>query len=1105
MLYIIKGDVGSGKTTHITELIREKIAAKKQCFLIVPEQQTVSYERLMTEKLPASHPLYLEITNFSRLANTVFRKYGGISYNYSSETARALIMWKTLIELLPRLHDNKSAVEFGRVKKMLSAISELRAASVSTKELEKAIQATKEERLKEKLEDLCLIISAYTANLKEHYSDQSEDLDRLYELLLKEDFFKEATVFVDSFTSFTVQEHKVLEAIMKRCDLYVTLPLPRETERVSSFKESESTWVQLTKRAGSYKQEILGDTVRTPSPLLRYVAKNITSSIAEQLKPYESEDEEKNGRLRIIECPDPYAEADFVAFDIKKKVQQGARYSDFSVFARSASDYEGILDTALKKYGIPCFMSVRSDISSFAPIKMICSAYSVISSNFQRRDLITYMKCSLTGIPDKDCDDFEIYTKKWNINGRRFIDGIDWNMNPRGYVDEKTDRHADFLIRINETRKALISPLEALHTRAQGVHAVKEHCEALFSFLKSVSLEDRLYEMAERAENDGEIQEAENYRRIFSVICDTLDLLYNSLPDTHLNAEEFSSLLSVVFAQTDIGQIPPQLDAVTVGSADMLRAESEHVYLFGVNANEFPAAVSDNGFFTQSDRKALSALNIEQLGVDLEEMASSENFYVIRAFSSAKSSVTLLHSRLSASYKPQKPSFVIANVKHLAGKFAETSEYDDINDAEKLWDRASAFEMIGKLSDGNEKDELLNILSEDSAYKEKLSTLQEPLTTKNAFLSKEVAERTFDDEMTTSNSKIESYASCAFSYFCKHVMSLEAHDDIKIDFLAIGNFVHSVLEKLFTHLEKNRKGLSDLNEEETKDLVSEITSSYVSRITPIGYEQTPRMKHLFSRLFSAVLLLVENLKGELENGEFKPRFFELEIGYDKKDSPSPITFTSKGGIKISLKGKIDRVDTYEKDNKVYVRVIDYKTGKKEFSLESLEYGKNMQMLIYLFSIWKTENEIFKKRLGCSDDGEIIPAGVLYTTASVDDASVDTLTEEEIEKAVSEKFKRSGLLLNDVSILRAMDRDFKYIPISAKNENELTPKKALASVSEMGDILKKIETVLGDFCDEMKLGKISASPSSPPKETSPCAYCNLRPICRQKAVAKPNFN
>ena len=102
-----------------------------------------------------------------------------------------------------------------------------------------------------------------------------------------------------------------------------------------------------------------------------------------------------------------------------------------------------------------------------------------------------------------------------------------------------------------------------------------------------------------------------------------------------MNAEHFVQLLRITFGETDIGQIPSSFDAVTVGSADMLRASCEHIYLMGVNEGEFPASVTENSVFSQSDREALSELGLD-LEQDLGEQASRELFCIYRAFSSAE-------------------------------------------------------------------------------------------------------------------------------------------------------------------------------------------------------------------------------------------------------------------------------------------------------------------------------------------------------------------------------------------------------------------------------------------------------------------------------------
>lgn len=37
------------------------------------------------------------------------------------------------------------------------------------------------------------------------------------------------------------------------------------------------------------------------------------------------------------------------------------------------------------------------------------------------------------------------------------------------------------------------------------------------------------------------------------------------------------------------------------------------------------------------------------------------------------------------------------------------------------------------------------------------------------------------------------------------------------------------------------------------------------------------------------------------------------------------------GGRVSIDGKVDRVDLLQRDGVQYLRVVDYKTGKKEFS------------------------------------------------------------------------------------------------------------------------------------------------------------------------------
>ena len=79
MIKFIYGDYGSGKTTKILEEIRESTKNGTRCFLIIPDQEALQFERLTLSTLPPESQLKLEILSFSRLYNRVCREYGGLS------------------------------------------------------------------------------------------------------------------------------------------------------------------------------------------------------------------------------------------------------------------------------------------------------------------------------------------------------------------------------------------------------------------------------------------------------------------------------------------------------------------------------------------------------------------------------------------------------------------------------------------------------------------------------------------------------------------------------------------------------------------------------------------------------------------------------------------------------------------------------------------------------------------------------------------------------------------------------------------------------------------------------------------------------------------
>ena len=130
------------------------------------------------------------------------------------------------------------------------------------------------------------------------------------------------------------------------------------------------------------------------------------------------------------------------------------------------------------------------------------------------------------------------------------------------------------------------------------------------------------------------------------------------------------------------------------------------------------------------------------------------------------------------------------------------------------------------------------------------------------------------------------------------------------------------------------------------------------------------------RLTRAAIPIIDGLCDEFEKTAFRPKFFELKIE-GGKDSPDPIELKTEDGKTVSIYGIIDRVDTCEHNGNIFVRVIDYKTGAKDFDPDDMEKGRNLQMFLYLKAIIESDKKKFREKLGATEDMKIIPSGVIY--------------------------------------------------------------------------------------------------------------------------------
>ena len=174
--------------------------------------------------------------------------------------------------------------------------------------------------------------------------------------------------------------------------------------------------------------------------------------------------------------------------------------------------------------------------------------------------------------------------------------------------------------------------------------------------------------------------------------------------------------------------------------------------------------------------------------------------------------------------------------------------------------------------------------------------------------------------------------------------------------------------------------------------------------------ETARFRYLFRRLLKSVYAVVDNVAEELRSSQFQPISFELGFGAGKDLPPVEL---SVDGMTVSISGFVDRVDGWEHDGRLYLRVVDYKTGRKTFDLTDIWNGMGLQMLLYLFTLEREGEALYNR--------EIIPAGVLYLPAR--DAVVAgsrAMSEAERRRKVDAELRRRGIVLDEPEVLAAME-------------------------------------------------------------------------------------
>jgi len=283
-----------------------------------------------------------------------------------------------------------------------------------------------------------------------------------------------------------------------------------------------------------------------------------------------------------------------------------------------------------------------------------------------------------------------------------------------------------------------------------------------------------------------------------------------------------------------------------------------------------------------------------------------------------------------------------------------------------------------------------------------------------------------------------------------------------------------------------------IDKERTNELIEEIVDELVSGFKHDIFNSSSRIKYMIKKLKRVGKRAAWTLVTQVKQGQFIPYAHEVGFSASGFNTVPPIIIELSNGERMMLEGQIDRVDMYEENGKNYIKIIDYKSGSKKFSLSEVYQGLQIQLMIYLDAI--LENKQYFKV------DELYPAGVFYF--KIDDPLLESeilkgdMTEQEILKTL----KMDGLMVENINIAKAMDNEIidkrksTVIPFELKKDDSISSRSKVAKAEEFYMLIGHVKDLIKNIGDEITNGRTAIDPVKLGAVTG-CMSCDYKNVCQ----------
>lgn len=1080
---LVYGRSGTGKSNFIYNDIKKKLEEdkEKKIFVIVPEQSNMSAERKL-----------LEITGQNCIMNTEVLTLSRMAYRVLLETENTLKpitkIGKSML-IFDLISKEKANLNFlGKSMQNVDVVdrlfTELKKHDVSKESLDKLEIEDKYFSLK--LNDIKLLYEDYNNRISEKLLDENDALSILCDEFDKTNMFDNVDIYIDDFLGFTKQEYRVFEKIASKANS-ITVCVPTDTLFMNKEKENDIFYFnkkfanKLLEIVASLNGDVsticLEEPYRFKSEELKFLEKNFESN----KEKYEKAPKD----IKLFLANNPYTELAYVADNIYKLVkEEGYSYNEIGIISENVESYSEDAKALFPKYNIPLFIDEKKQLNQNLLIRYIISLIDIFVKNFSYDSVFNFLKIGLSDYSPEELYYFENYCQKWGIRNNKF---------KKEFTYEEESQNQQMF---EAMRKEIIDPLIAFKEKVDSNKTYSQISKAIYEFLDENEIIEKLDKKLKEYDNYELFLEYNTTYSLLNKVFDEMDVIFK---DEKTTFEKYKDTFLVGIGTSELGKIPSTQEQVIFGDTDRTRnSEIRALFIVGANDGYFPKEFKSEGYLNDDDRSFLKTQGVE-LAKDSVESLYEEQFNIYRALTTPEEKLFISYSSSDKEGNALRKSSLIKKMRRLFENLKEDSDvvekrYEITNENASF---ENALENYRNYLDGENIEEkwehaIRYFYNKDSIKLNRILSGKD-YTNKADKLSKENVEKLYGKRLYTTISRLENYRRCPFSFHLNYGLKLKEKNELKIQTVDTGSFMHEVIDELFRRMEENEIDVDALTDEDIKKLVDDIVNQMLISSRYYLFTSSEKYKLLTRRLKKVVYQAIIYIIYSLKNSDFKLLGHELAFGGKGASYDSiKIDFDDKH---IELSGKIDRVDTAKLSDEEYIRIIDYKSSVKDLDLNQVLAGLQIQLITYLDAACK--------------ERKANPSGILYL-GLIDNVirASKNLSVEEIEAKIKQQFRMKGLVLADINVIKMMDKNIEngkqsdIIPVYLSKDGEITKKSNAVNKEDFERLTKKVKEIIKELSKEILEGSIDIKPYKYNQKTG-CDYCSYKSICMFNTLFEGN--